>query len=71
LRAQLLQLHKAGAEQETDSPYLLAFVDQQRHAIDWKAEAMSVAVRVYGTDQLTAWNTRLEQTAPVQSVTRF
>jgi hypothetical protein len=28
LRSELLDLHTAGAEQETDSPYLLAFVDQ-------------------------------------------
>jgi hypothetical protein len=30
LRAELLEMHVAGAEQETTSPYLLAFVDQVR-----------------------------------------
>ena len=29
LRAELLKLRAAGAEQETDSPYLLTFVDQE------------------------------------------
>jgi hypothetical protein len=31
LRAELLDLHTAGAEQETGSPYLLAFVDLGRN----------------------------------------
>jgi hypothetical protein len=34
LRAELLQLRADGAEQETDSPYVLAFVDQQRRMVD-------------------------------------
>src|SRR2546423_580728 len=36
LRIELLQLHASGAEQETDSPYLLNFVDQERRTVDWK-----------------------------------
>ena len=39
LRAEPLDLHRAGAEQETDSPYLLAFVDQERRTVDWKLQA--------------------------------
>ena len=30
LRAELLKLRASGAEQETDSPFLLSFVDQER-----------------------------------------
>ena len=70
LRVELLALRAAGAEQRTDSPYLLAFVDQERRTVDWKAEAMALAIRVYGMDQLTAWKTRLEQSAPLQNITQ-
>jgi hypothetical protein len=34
LRIELLALHQAGADQETDSPYLLSFVKQERHTVD-------------------------------------
>jgi hypothetical protein len=71
LRLELLALRAAGAEQENTSPYLLAFIDQQRRQIDWQSEAMALAMRVYGTDQLTAWKTRLEQSAPVQPITQI
>jgi hypothetical protein len=71
LRAELLVLRAAGAEQETNSAYPLAFVDQQRRQIDWQSEAMALAIRVYGTDQLTAWKTRLEQSAPVLPITQI
>lgn len=34
LRDEVLALHKAGAEQETTSPYLLQFVEQVRRTVD-------------------------------------
>jgi len=40
LRAELLGLHKAGANKETDSPYLLAFVEQERDTVNWKSELL-------------------------------
>jgi hypothetical protein len=36
LRKELLTLRSAGAEQGTDSPFMLAFVDQERRTVDWK-----------------------------------
>ena len=44
LRAELLTLRAAGAEQETDSPYLLAFVDQERRTVDWKTQAFRLLI---------------------------
>src|ERR1700675_4172539 len=48
LRTELLDLHTAGAEQETDSPYLLSFVDQVRRTVDWKNHALQLATNLYG-----------------------
>src|SRR6266516_351043 len=52
LRTKLLALHSAGAEQGTDSPYLLAFIDQERRTVDWKTQAFSLAERLYGIEWL-------------------
>ena len=70
LRAELLELHKAGAEQETDSPYLLSFVEQERRTVDWKNQALVLAARVYGLDKVSAWQAEIEQAAPVQPITQ-
>jgi hypothetical protein len=70
LRAELLELHQAGAEQETDSPYLLTFVEQERHTVDWKSEALALAAKVYGAEGVTAWKLQTEQAAPVQPITQ-
>lgn len=70
LRAQLLDLYKAGAEQETDSPYLLAFVEQERRTVDWKAEAFSLAQQLYGIHKAATWRAKVEQSAPVQPITQ-
>jgi hypothetical protein len=51
LRSELLTLRAAGAEQETDSPYLLAFVDQDRRSVDWKTHALELAAKVYGIEK--------------------
>jgi hypothetical protein len=71
LGAQLLGLHKAELEQETASPSILAFVNQERHTTRTNTQRISLAVRIYGTDKLTGWNTRLGHSATVQAVTEI
>jgi hypothetical protein len=71
LRAALLKLRASGAEQETDSPYLLAFVDQERRTIDWKNQALALAARVYGLDKVATWQAEVEQATPVTPITQI
>ncbi len=70
LRSELLDLRAAGAEQETDSPYLLAFIDQERRTVDWKTHALELAARVYGIEKATDWKLDVEAAAPVQPITQ-
>ena len=70
LRAELLILRNAGAEQETDSPYLLAFVDQERRTVDWKTHALELAAKVYGIEKAATWKLEVEAAAPVQPITQ-
>jgi hypothetical protein len=70
LRLELLTLRAAGAEQETDSPYLLAFVDQARRTVDWKTHALDLAAKVYGIEKATTWKLEVEASAPVQPITQ-
>jgi hypothetical protein len=71
LRSELLTLRSAGAEQETDSPYLLAFVDQERRTVDWKTHALELAAKVYGIEKAADWKLEVETAAPVQPVTQI
>ncbi len=71
LRAELLVLRTAGAEQETDSPYLLAFIDQERRTVDWKTHALELAAKVYGIEKAAAWKLEVEASAPVQPITQI
>ena len=71
LRAELLAMHAAGAEQETDCPYLLAFIDQERRTVDWKAQALSLAEKLYGMEKAASWKAQTEQSAPIQPVTQI
>jgi hypothetical protein len=71
LRGELLNLHKAGAEQETASPYLLAFIEQERRTVDWKNHALALAAKVYGFDKVATWQVEVEQAAPVQPITQI
>jgi len=71
LRTELLELRVAGAKQETDSPYLLAFTEQERRTVDWKTQALSLAERLYGLEQAGVWKETAEQTAPVQTITQI
>src|SRR5216684_4772736 len=70
LRLELLELRAAGAEQETDSPYLLAFVDQQRRTVDWKTQALELAAKLYGIEKAADWKLEVEASAPVQPITQ-
>jgi hypothetical protein len=70
LRSELLALRAAGAEQETDSPYLLVFVDQERRTVDWKTQALELAEMLYGIEKAAKWKVRVEQFAPVQPITQ-
>ncbi len=70
LRAELLALHSAGAEQETDCRYLLAFVEQERRTVDWKAQALALAEKLYGMEKAASWKVQVEQSAPVQAITQ-
>ena len=60
----------AGAEQELDSPYLLNFVDTERHMVDWKAQALALAEKLYGLEKAASWKAKVEQSAPVQAITQ-
>jgi hypothetical protein len=71
LRTELLELRADGAEQETDSPYLLAFIDQERRTVDWKTQALSLAEKLYGIEQAVVWKATAERTAPVQTITQI
>lgn len=70
LRAELLDLHSAGAEQETGSPYLLAFVDQVRRTVDWKNHALQLATKLYGIEKAEQWKLKVEVAAPAQAITQ-
>jgi hypothetical protein len=70
LRTELLNLRAAGAEQETDSPYVLAFVDQERRMIDWKLQALTLAEKLYGLEKAASWKFEIEASAPVQPITQ-
>ena len=71
LRAELLDLHVAGAEQETGSPYLLAFVDQVRRTVDWKNHALQLAAKLYGIEKAEQWKLKVEVAAPAQAITQI
>ena len=71
LRIELLDLHGAGAEQETDSLYLLAFVDQVRRTVDWKNHALQLATKLYGIERAEQWKLKVEVAAPAQAITQI
>ena len=70
LRAELLAQHAAGAEQENDSPYLLNFVEIERRIVDWKAQSLALAEKLYGLEKAATWKAKVEQSAPVQAITQ-
>jgi hypothetical protein len=71
LRSELLILRSAGAEQETNSPYLLAFVDQERRTVDWKTHALELAAKLYGIGKAADWKLEVEASAPIQPITQI
>jgi hypothetical protein len=71
LRDEVLALHRAGAEQETTSPYLLQFVDQVRRTVDWKNHALQLATKLYGIEKAEQWKLKMEVSAPPQTLTQI
>ena len=69
-RAELLALRDIGAEQSAASPYMLAFVDQERRNVDWKSLAIELAQKVFGIEGAITWKAQVEQSAPVQPITQ-
>jgi hypothetical protein len=69
-RAELLALRDIGAEQSAASPYMLAFVDQERRNVDWKSLAIELAQKVFGIEGAVTWKSQVEQSAPVQPITQ-
>jgi hypothetical protein len=66
LRVELLGLYSVGAEQETGSPYLLNFVEQQEcRTVDWNTEAWKLAEKLYGFEKASRWITKAEESASV------
>src|ERR1700692_2439133 len=63
LRSELLALRAAGAEQELDSPYLLNFVETEHRTVDWKAQSLALAERLYGLEKAATWKAKIEQSA--------
>jgi hypothetical protein len=53
-----------------DSPYLLAFIDQERRTVDWKLQALALAEKLYGMDKAGAWKAEVEASVPVQPITQ-
>ena len=64
-------MHEAGAEQETGSPYLLAFVDQLRRTVDWKNHALALAEKLFGVEGGEKWKLKVEVAAPAQAITQI
>jgi hypothetical protein len=71
LRDEVLALHKAGAEQETTSPYLLQFVEQVRRTVDWKSHSLQLATKLYGIEKAEQWKLKMEVSAPPQTITQI
>ena len=71
LRDEVLALHRAGAEQESTSPYLLQFIDQVRRVVDWKTHALQLATKLYGIEKAEQWKLKMEVSAPPQTITQI
>ena len=72
LRVELLGLYSVGADQETDSPYLLNFVEQQEApTVDWQTEAWKLAEKLYGFEKASRWMARAEESGSVIPTTEI
>ena len=65
LHVELLGLYSVGAEQETSSPYLLTFVEQQERTVDWNTEAWKLAEKLYGFEKASRWMAKAEESGSV------
>jgi hypothetical protein len=71
LRDEVLALRRAGAEQETTSPYMLQFIDQVRRVVDWKNHALQLATKLYGIEKAEQWKLKMEVSALPQTITQI
>lgn len=69
MRSELLNLYAAGAQQEETAPYVLNFVAQDRRTVDWKSQALALAIKVHGMDGAAKWQAETEDSAPVTPIT--
>lgn len=66
LRVELLGLYSVGADQDTGSPYLLNFVEQEEcRTVDWNTEAWKLAEKLYGFEKASRWMARAEESGSV------
>lgn len=72
LRDELLGLYSVGAEQETGSPYLLNFVEQQEcRTVDWNTQAWKLAEKLYGFEKASRWMAKAEESGSVTPITEI
>lgn len=71
LRVELLGLYSVGAEQETGSPYLLNFVEQECRTVDWNTEAWLLAEKLYGFEKASKWLAKAEESGSVTPTTEI
>lgn len=72
LRVELLGLYSVGADQETDSPYLLAFVEQQEcPTVDWHTRAWQLAEKLYGFEKASKWMAKAEESGSATQITEI
>jgi hypothetical protein len=72
LRVELLGLYSVGAEQETSSPYLLAFIEQQKcSTVDWHTRAWQLAEKLYGFERASKWMAKAEESGSVTPITEI
>jgi hypothetical protein len=68
LRVDLLGLYAAGAYQEETAPYVLNFVEQERCTVDWKAQAIALATKVFGVEGIAKWQAETERAAVATTI---
>lgn len=72
LRVELLGLYSVGAEQETGSPYSLAFIEQHEcPTVDWYTRAWQLAEKLYGFEKASKWMAKAEESGSVTQITEI
>jgi hypothetical protein len=50
---------------------LLAFIAQERRTVDWKAQALSLAEKLYGMEKAASWKDQVERSVSGQPITQI